>query len=61
MKNVSGYWKVVPTHLRESGIASAVEDGVTGLLLSQARIGEELPRALLTLLNDEALRTSMGA
>ncbi|MCS6836919.1 MAG: glycosyltransferase family 4 protein [Anaerolineae bacterium] len=46
---------------RESGIASAIEDGVTGLLLSQARLAQELPTALLTLLSDEALRVKMGA
>jgi glycosyltransferase involved in cell wall biosynthesis len=46
---------------RESGIASAVDDGVTGLLLHQARIAEELPAALLALLDDEALRARLGA
>ena len=43
------------------GVADAIEDGVTGLVVSQARVAEELPRALLRLLADPALAARMGA
>ena len=43
------------------GAADAIEDGVTGLIVSQARISEELPRALLTLLQDPQRAAAMGA
>ena len=42
------------------GIADAIEDGVTGLIVSQERISEELPRALLTLLQDPQRAQAMG-
>lgn len=43
------------------GIADAIEDGVTGLIVSQERISDELPRALLTLLQDPDRARAMGA
>lgn len=46
---------------RDCGAEDAIDDGVTGLLVSQTNIAEELPAALLTLLRDDALRARMGA
>jgi glycosyltransferase involved in cell wall biosynthesis len=46
---------------RETGAEDAIDDGVTGLLVSQTDMAHDLPRALLTLLQDEALRTRLGA
>ena len=43
------------------GVADAIEDGVTGLIVSQARISEALPQALLTLLQDPQRAEAMGA
>lgn len=43
------------------GVADAIEDGVTGLVVSQANVTEELPRALLELLEDPARAARMGA
>lgn len=46
---------------RECGAGDAIDDGKTGLLVSQANIAEELPQALLRLLTDMPLRARMGA
>ncbi len=43
------------------GVADAIADGVTGLVISQANMAEELPQALLALLEDPALARQMGA
>ena len=43
------------------GVADAIEHGVTGLIVSQANIAEELPLALLELLEDPAKSARMGA
>ncbi len=45
---------------RDTGNEDAIEHGVTGYLVSQAGIDEELPRYLLELLADSALRERMG-
>jgi glycosyltransferase involved in cell wall biosynthesis len=45
---------------RGCGIEETVEEGVTGLLVDQARLAEELPRAILRLLDDPALAERMG-
>lgn len=42
------------------GAADAVTDGVTGLLVSQERIAQELPQAILSLLNDPQRSQAMG-
>ena len=34
------------------GVADAIDDGVTGMVIPQAQVAEALPRALLELLND---------
>lgn len=46
---------------RDCGAEDAIDHNVTGLLVSQARIAEELPAALLRLLGDADLRARMGA
>ena len=43
------------------GAADAIEHGVTGLLVSQAKVEEELPRALLELLEEPERAAAMGA
>jgi len=43
------------------GLADAVIHGKTGLLVSQANIAQELPAALLQILQDPALAARMGA
>jgi glycosyltransferase involved in cell wall biosynthesis len=43
------------------GVEDAIDDGVTGVLVSQERIADELPAALICLLSDAALRRRMGA
>lgn len=45
----------------DTGAADAIDDGVTGLLVSQQRIADELPRAIRRILNDPALAARMGA
>jgi glycosyltransferase involved in cell wall biosynthesis len=45
---------------RECGAADAIDDGITGLLVSQMNIEAELPEAILKLLGDPALRMRMG-
>ncbi|MBL8161922.1 MAG: glycosyltransferase family 4 protein, partial [Anaerolineae bacterium] len=46
---------------RDCGAEDAVDDGVTGLLVSQDRVADELPEAIVQLLRDPALATRMGA
>ena len=43
------------------GVADAIEHGETGLVVSQANVAAELPRALLTLLENPALAAKLGA
>ena len=43
------------------GVADAIEHGVTGLIVSQQNIGEELPQALLQLLQHPQHAAEMGA
>ena len=43
------------------GVADAVVDGETGIIVSQARIAEELPRALTRLLGDPDYAAKLGA
>lgn len=45
---------------RDCGAQDAIDEGVTGLLVSQENIEAELPEALLTLLNNPELRSQMG-
>jgi glycosyltransferase involved in cell wall biosynthesis len=45
---------------RDCGIEEAVEENITGLLVGQERLAEELPRAILQLLDDPALAERMG-
>jgi glycosyltransferase involved in cell wall biosynthesis len=45
---------------RDTGNEDAIEHGVTGYLVSQEGIDDELPRYLLDLLADPALRNRMG-
>ncbi len=45
----------------DCGVADAIDHGETGLVVSQRHIARELPRALLTLLEDPALAARMGA
>lgn len=46
---------------RDCGVEDAVDDGLTGLLVSQQKIEMELPQAILALLNQPELRVKMGA
>ncbi len=46
---------------RDCGAEDAIDDGVTGLLVSQSRVAEELPAAILRLLADPDLARRMGA
>jgi len=43
------------------GVADAIEHGGTGLVLSQENVAEELPRALLELLENPSKAATMGA
>ncbi len=43
------------------GVADAIEQGVSGLVVAQDHIAEELPRALLELLSDPRKAALMGA
>lgn len=45
---------------RGNGAADAIDEGVTGLLVDQERLADELPEAILRLLNDPALARRMG-
>ena len=44
----------------DCGAEDAVEDGETGLLVSQAHVDAELPKAIIRLLSDAALARQMG-
>lgn len=46
---------------RVGGMTEIVEDGVTGFLVDPRRLDAELPARISLLLEDEALRTRMGA
>jgi glycosyltransferase involved in cell wall biosynthesis len=46
---------------RDCGAEDAIDDGVTGLLVTQTHIADELPTALLRILSDPALAARMGA
>ncbi len=43
------------------GVEDAIDDGITGLLVSQQQIETELPQAIITLLDDPQRRAAMGA
>jgi glycosyltransferase involved in cell wall biosynthesis len=43
------------------GVEDAIDNGVTGLLVSQENIDAELPQAIIRLLNDPNTRAAMGA
>ena len=43
------------------GVADAIEHGATGLVISQENVAEELPRALLELLENPSKAATMGA
>ncbi len=45
---------------RECGSADAIEDGVTGLLISQSDLADALPSAILRLLQNPSLAQAMG-
>ncbi|HUN06384.1 MAG TPA: glycosyltransferase family 4 protein [Aggregatilineales bacterium] len=45
----------------DTGATDAIDNGVTGLLVSQAQLETELAPALVRLLTDSALRRQMGA
>lgn len=46
---------------RDCGAQDAIDEGITGLLVSQKNIENELPEAIMSLLNDPELRLRMGA
>jgi glycosyltransferase involved in cell wall biosynthesis len=46
---------------RDCGAEDAIDDGVTGLLVSQTHIADELPNAILRILSDPVLAARMGA
>jgi glycosyltransferase involved in cell wall biosynthesis len=43
-----------------SGVEDAIDDGITGLLVSQENVDTELPQAIITLLSDPERRAAMG-
>jgi glycosyltransferase involved in cell wall biosynthesis len=45
----------------DCGADDAIDDGITGLLISQAQVAEQLPAAILRLLRDPALAARMAA
>ncbi|MBA3872436.1 MAG: glycosyltransferase family 4 protein [Anaerolineae bacterium] len=45
----------------DCGAEDAIDDGVTGLLVSQSQVAEELPAAIIRLLGDPELAARMGA
>lgn len=45
----------------DCGVADAIDDGVTGLVIPQSQVREALTRALLELLNDPEKSARMGA
>jgi glycosyltransferase involved in cell wall biosynthesis len=44
-----------------SGVEDAIDDGITGLLVTQEKVDEELPQAMIKLLSDPERRAAMGA
>lgn len=44
-----------------SGVVDAIDDGVTGLIVSQANVADELPPAIIRLLSEPELAQQMGA
>jgi glycosyltransferase involved in cell wall biosynthesis len=44
-----------------SGVEDAIDDGVTGLLVSQEHVNDELPQAIIGLLSNPERRKAMGA
>lgn len=45
----------------DCGAEDAIDDGVTGLLVKQAQVTQQLPQAILRILRDPALAARMGA
>jgi phosphatidyl-myo-inositol dimannoside synthase len=45
----------------DCGAEDAIDDGLTGLLVTQAQMTEQLPQAILRILRDPALAARMGA
>jgi glycosyltransferase involved in cell wall biosynthesis len=45
----------------DCGAEDAIDDGVTGLLITQAEVAQQLPKAILRILRDPALAARMGA
>jgi phosphatidyl-myo-inositol dimannoside synthase len=45
----------------DCGAEDAIDDGLTGLLVAQAQVTEQLPQAILRILRDPALAARMGA
>jgi len=45
----------------QCGVADAIQHGITGLIVSQDNVAEELPRALLDILTNPAKAEEMGA
>lgn len=45
----------------DCGAEDAIDDGVTGLLVSQAQVTDQLPEAIIRLLRDPALAARLGA
>ena len=43
------------------GVADAIEHGLTGLIVAQDNVAEELPKALLDLLSNPQKAAKMGA
>jgi phosphatidyl-myo-inositol dimannoside synthase len=46
---------------QDNGGEDAIDDGLTGLLISQAKVADELPKAIVRLLRDPELAARMGA
>jgi glycosyltransferase involved in cell wall biosynthesis len=45
----------------DCGAEDAIEDGITGILVSQVKVEDELPAAIIRLLTDKALAARLGA
>ncbi len=56
----AGAFGVPAIGTRECGASDAIDEGETGLLVSQGRVDAELPAAILRVLNDDDLRKKMG-
>lgn len=56
----AGAFAIPAIGTRECGAADAIDDGVTGLLVSQSTVEIDLPAAILKLLDDPDLRARMG-